>query len=410
MECPRCKTGFTIDHLNSSDIYYVCTCPSCGYSTFSNEVFDICPQCAVNAGEYLRSKRRKIAAGAASQPVPSVSGDEAGMSHSESGEESDCSEQDSKREGDTWEKIPGPSAKGHCHSHPGIQADWECNDCGAFLCDRCVKKTTSRMLISVVRCEICSLCGGMAVNHGATMLAGKEMSAEMEHFEASHPELFTSSPAYFSRKMAESKAEEKLKGKKKRSKRIKLALVVVIPLFIINAIHLGPAFILGTGIGRLLPQSVRVGLVSTCIKLDVIVQIPSGQEEMYDIAKQVCLEDAKDHPDHAMRKELIAKKEAAEKRYYVEFLPTHYGDKKLSEILAELKKLEDRENRPYLSPVFKKWDPDSTVKEHFSKYGIVNDHSNEDSSMLILVLDAINTQSMPGRQFSVSDEKAERQK
>jgi transposase-like protein len=50
MDCPRCKSNFFVQKgAPSSTADTLSDCPECGYSTFTEERFDICPQCGLVA-------------------------------------------------------------------------------------------------------------------------------------------------------------------------------------------------------------------------------------------------------------------------------------------------------------------------------------------------------------------------
>lgn len=61
MDCPRCNTSFTVKRrTNSWSPDAMNTCPSCSFSTFSEETFDVCPQCGLICKDYndrLRKQR-----------------------------------------------------------------------------------------------------------------------------------------------------------------------------------------------------------------------------------------------------------------------------------------------------------------------------------------------------------------
>jgi predicted Zn finger-like uncharacterized protein len=59
MECPRCKASIFMQKSSLSSLIDTLTdCPECSYSTFSDERFDICPQCGLDAKTY-RNKRKQ---------------------------------------------------------------------------------------------------------------------------------------------------------------------------------------------------------------------------------------------------------------------------------------------------------------------------------------------------------------
>ncbi|HTY21358.1 MAG TPA: zinc-ribbon domain-containing protein [Geobacteraceae bacterium] len=60
LECPRCKHSFHVDKPKTSvggrDLMNIC--PACQYSTFTDEMFAVCPKCGLVASSY-REKIRK---------------------------------------------------------------------------------------------------------------------------------------------------------------------------------------------------------------------------------------------------------------------------------------------------------------------------------------------------------------
>ena len=57
--CPRCKTGFhVVKPPPAAGSFLVNLCPACQYSTFTEEMFAVCPKCGVKAGDH-REKRRQ---------------------------------------------------------------------------------------------------------------------------------------------------------------------------------------------------------------------------------------------------------------------------------------------------------------------------------------------------------------
>jgi predicted Zn finger-like uncharacterized protein len=60
MDCPRCNSSFTVKRKTkawSPDAMN--TCPSCSFSTFSEETFDVCPKCGLICKEYNEKLRRQ---------------------------------------------------------------------------------------------------------------------------------------------------------------------------------------------------------------------------------------------------------------------------------------------------------------------------------------------------------------
>lgn len=55
-DCPRCKTGFFIDKPapDADGGYLMSMCPVCQYSTFTDEMFSICPKCNTRGNDYQR--------------------------------------------------------------------------------------------------------------------------------------------------------------------------------------------------------------------------------------------------------------------------------------------------------------------------------------------------------------------
>lgn len=86
LSCPRCKEGFQVNkpRRQMTSAYATNTCPSCGYSTFCEEVFDQCPKCGVVVKTLMERKleqeARRREQGLKSQhavvppPPPPVSG------------------------------------------------------------------------------------------------------------------------------------------------------------------------------------------------------------------------------------------------------------------------------------------------------------------------------------------------
>ncbi len=63
LTCPRCKTDFHVDkpRKKATSAYATNTCPSCGYSTFCEEVFDECPHCGMDVQTASEQKRKQEA-------------------------------------------------------------------------------------------------------------------------------------------------------------------------------------------------------------------------------------------------------------------------------------------------------------------------------------------------------------
>jgi hypothetical protein len=54
LECPRCKNGFHIDKASpvTAGPYLMSMCPVCQYSTFTDEMFSVCPKCGTTGTNY----------------------------------------------------------------------------------------------------------------------------------------------------------------------------------------------------------------------------------------------------------------------------------------------------------------------------------------------------------------------
>ncbi len=63
LACPRCKHNFRINkpRKKMTSVYATNTCPSCGYSTFCEEVFDECPRCGIVVKTLIESKQQLAA-------------------------------------------------------------------------------------------------------------------------------------------------------------------------------------------------------------------------------------------------------------------------------------------------------------------------------------------------------------
>lgn len=61
MSCPRCKTGFHVvkPPLPADSRYLMNTCPVCQYSTFTDEMFAVCPKCGHSGKDYRKALRKK---------------------------------------------------------------------------------------------------------------------------------------------------------------------------------------------------------------------------------------------------------------------------------------------------------------------------------------------------------------
>ena len=70
MECPRCKGTFYVKKTAPSSWTDTLTdCPECGFSTFSGERFDICPQCGLVAKDAKAKPRQRPRPGVAKEPA-----------------------------------------------------------------------------------------------------------------------------------------------------------------------------------------------------------------------------------------------------------------------------------------------------------------------------------------------------
>jgi len=59
VDCPRCKSSFFVQKsAPSSTADTLADCPKCGYSTFTDERFDICPQCGLIAKGYNKQNKK----------------------------------------------------------------------------------------------------------------------------------------------------------------------------------------------------------------------------------------------------------------------------------------------------------------------------------------------------------------
>jgi hypothetical protein len=61
LDCPRCKNSFHVakppDAVRNKRLMN--SCPSCRYSTFTDEMFAICPKCGLTADDYQEKSRRQ---------------------------------------------------------------------------------------------------------------------------------------------------------------------------------------------------------------------------------------------------------------------------------------------------------------------------------------------------------------
>ncbi len=61
MSCPRCKTNFHVAKppLPADSRYLMNTCPVCQYSTFTDEMFAVCPKCGHSGKDYKKVPKRR---------------------------------------------------------------------------------------------------------------------------------------------------------------------------------------------------------------------------------------------------------------------------------------------------------------------------------------------------------------
>lgn len=59
LNCPRCNHGFTVMKPRRVDAVLVDTCPSCNYSSFGEERFEICPKCGAVIKTFLERQREE---------------------------------------------------------------------------------------------------------------------------------------------------------------------------------------------------------------------------------------------------------------------------------------------------------------------------------------------------------------
>ncbi|WP_281184706.1 zinc-ribbon domain-containing protein [Trichlorobacter lovleyi] len=61
LACPRCKESFRVEkpRKKATSAFATNTCPSCGYSTFCEEVFDECPHCGLDVKTVIERKRKE---------------------------------------------------------------------------------------------------------------------------------------------------------------------------------------------------------------------------------------------------------------------------------------------------------------------------------------------------------------
>lgn len=64
MNCPRCKTGFLVERPADGVLQaggMASLCPSCQYSTFSEEMFSVCPKCGLIVADHHRQQAEQRA-------------------------------------------------------------------------------------------------------------------------------------------------------------------------------------------------------------------------------------------------------------------------------------------------------------------------------------------------------------
>jgi hypothetical protein len=63
-ECPRCKGSFFVAKPapNTENCHLMSICPTCQYSTFTDEMFAVCPKCGTDGNDYREMLLRKSAA------------------------------------------------------------------------------------------------------------------------------------------------------------------------------------------------------------------------------------------------------------------------------------------------------------------------------------------------------------
>lgn len=60
VSCPRCKTSFHVAKPPpAGNSPLMSMCPACQYSTFSDEMFDVCPKCGLKAGDHPEKRRQQ---------------------------------------------------------------------------------------------------------------------------------------------------------------------------------------------------------------------------------------------------------------------------------------------------------------------------------------------------------------
>lgn len=71
LACPRCKESFHVarPRKKKTSAFATNTCPSCGYSTFCEEVFDECPHCGIEVQLFVEKKRGEDARKREQEPL-----------------------------------------------------------------------------------------------------------------------------------------------------------------------------------------------------------------------------------------------------------------------------------------------------------------------------------------------------
>jgi predicted Zn finger-like uncharacterized protein len=61
IDCPRCKTGFHVKKplAKGWNPNMMSSCPACQYSTFTDEMFDVCPKCGLQGSVHNEKKRQQ---------------------------------------------------------------------------------------------------------------------------------------------------------------------------------------------------------------------------------------------------------------------------------------------------------------------------------------------------------------
>jgi len=61
IDCPRCNTGFHVKKPPTQgwNPNLMSVCPHCNYSTFTDEMFEVCPKCGLQGSVYQEKKRKQ---------------------------------------------------------------------------------------------------------------------------------------------------------------------------------------------------------------------------------------------------------------------------------------------------------------------------------------------------------------